>query len=52
MIIGYARVSKIEDQDTAAHFRALKNAGAERIFEETTCDGRWYRPELYANASV
>jgi len=52
MIIGYARVSKIEDQDTAAQFRALKNAGAERIFEQTTFDGRWDRPELHDNATV
>ena len=40
MIIGYARVSKVEDQDTAAQFQALKIAGAERIFEETASGGR------------
>jgi len=47
MIIGYARVSKVEDQDTAAQLRALTNVGAERIFEETASGGRWDRPELH-----
>ncbi|MEJ1471298.1 MAG: recombinase family protein [Candidatus Sedimenticola sp. (ex Thyasira tokunagai)] len=47
MIIGYARVSKIEDQDTAAQLAALKNSGAERIYEETASGGRWDRPELH-----
>ena len=47
MIIGYTRVSKVEDQDTAARLQALINAGAERIFEETASGGRWDRPELH-----
>ncbi len=47
MIIGYARVSKGDDQTTALQLRALKDAGAERIFEEAASGGRWDRPELH-----
>jgi len=47
MLLGYARVSKADDQDTAAQTRALKAAGCERIFEETASGGRWNRPELH-----
>nr|WP_240501547.1 recombinase family protein [Deinococcus sp. LM3] len=34
MQIGYARVSKQHEQDTAAQLRALKDGGAERVFTE------------------
>ena len=47
MIIGYARVSKGDDQNTALQLRSLKGAGAERIFEEAASGGRWDRPELH-----
>lgn len=47
MLVGYARVSKLGDQDTAAQMRALQDAGCERIFEETASGGRWDRPELH-----
>lgn len=47
MLIGYARVSKSDDQDTAAQILALKEAGCERIFEESASGGRWDRPELH-----
>jgi DNA invertase Pin-like site-specific DNA recombinase len=47
MLIGYARVSKAEEQDTAAQISALKTAGAERLFEEKASGGRWDRPELH-----
>ena len=47
MILGYARVSKNEGQDTAAQVQALEQAGAERIFEEKMSGGRWARPELH-----
>jgi len=47
MLIGYARVSKIEGQDTAAQVSALRDAGAKRIFEEQASGGRWDRPELH-----
>jgi DNA invertase Pin-like site-specific DNA recombinase len=47
MLIGYARVSKKEDQDTVAQTRALKDSGCEKIFEEAASGGRWDRPELH-----
>jgi DNA invertase Pin-like site-specific DNA recombinase len=47
VILGYARVSKGEDQNTKSQMLALKNAGAKKIFEETASGGRWDRPELH-----
>lgn len=47
MLIGYARISKGDDQSTAAQRSALKHAGCERIFEEAASGGRWDRPELH-----
>jgi DNA invertase Pin-like site-specific DNA recombinase len=47
MYIGYARVSKVDDQDTTAQVTALKQAGTERIYEEKASGGRWDRPELH-----
>ena len=47
MLLGYARVSKSEDQETAPQIRALKKAGCKRIFEEAASGGRWDRPELH-----
>jgi DNA invertase Pin-like site-specific DNA recombinase len=47
MLIGYARISKGEDQSTALQLRALKDAGCKRIFEEAASGGRWDRPELH-----
>jgi DNA invertase Pin-like site-specific DNA recombinase len=46
MLFGYARVSKGEDQSTAAQRRLLREAGAEKVYEETASGGRWDRPEL------
>lgn len=46
MIIGYARVSREEQQDLAAQRDVLGQAGAERLFEEAASGGRWDRPEL------
>ena len=47
MFIGYARVSKIDQQETRAQVKALKEAGCKRIFEESASGGRWDRPELH-----
>jgi DNA invertase Pin-like site-specific DNA recombinase len=47
MLIGYARVSKQQDQDTATQVQALKKAGAKRIYQEHASGGRWDRPELH-----
>jgi DNA invertase Pin-like site-specific DNA recombinase len=47
MLLGYARVSKGDDQSTAAQKRALTDAGCGRIFEETASGGRWERPTLH-----
>jgi len=47
MLIGYARVSKADDQDTAAQVKALKAAGCKRIFEEHASGSRWDRPQLH-----
>ena len=47
MLIGYARVSKSDQQDTRAQVKALREAGCKRIFEESASGGRWDRPELH-----
>ena len=44
MILGYARVSKGDEQDTKTQLNALKEAGAERFFEDKASGGRWDRP--------
>ena len=46
MLIGYARVSKGDDQSDALQMRALGEAGCERVFTEAASGGRWDRPEL------
>lgn len=45
-LIGYARVSKGDEQSNAAQLRALKVAGCNRMFEEAASGGRWDRPKL------
>ena len=45
-LIGYARVSKGDDQSNAAQARALTVSGCKRLFEETASGGRWDRPKL------
>ena len=47
MLIGYARVSNSDTQDTTAQINELKNAGVEKLFEEKGSGGRWDRPELH-----
>ena len=46
-LLGYARVSKAEDQDTQPQIIALEAANCRRIFEEKASGGRWDRPELH-----
>jgi hypothetical protein len=45
--LGYARVSRGDEQNNALQTKALKAAGCRRLFEETASDGRWDRPELH-----
>ena len=46
-LLGYARVSRGDDQSNALQRRALRAAGCRRIFEEEASGGRWDRPELH-----
>jgi DNA invertase Pin-like site-specific DNA recombinase len=46
MHIGYARVSKLDQQTTVAQVQELKRAGCKRIYQENASGGRWDRPEL------
>ena len=46
MLLGYTRVSKGEEQNSALQRKALEEAGVERIFEEKASGARWDRPEL------
>ncbi|MBB6229149.1 DNA invertase Pin-like site-specific DNA recombinase [Polymorphobacter multimanifer] len=46
-LLGYARVSKAEDQDTAPQIEALEAVGCTRVYEEHASGGRWDRPELH-----
>src|SRR3546814_11523425 len=45
-LIGYARVSKGDDQSNATQQRAPDALGCKRVFEETASGGRWDRPKL------
>jgi DNA invertase Pin-like site-specific DNA recombinase len=47
MLIGYARVSKLDQQTTLAQVQELKKAGCKRIYQENASGGRWDRPELH-----
>ena len=47
MLIGYARVSRADEQSNAPQLRALHAAGCERVFTEAASGGRWDRPELH-----
>jgi len=46
MILGYARVSKGETQDTRLHETALRAAGVERLCTDQASGGRWDQPQL------
>ena len=47
MLIGYARVSKGDEQTTGPQLRALRDASVERVYEERASGGRWDRPRLH-----
>ncbi|TIS62300.1 MAG: recombinase family protein [Mesorhizobium sp.] len=47
VLIGYARVSKSEEQDITPQISALEAAGCTRVYEEKASGGRWDRPELH-----
>jgi DNA invertase Pin-like site-specific DNA recombinase len=46
-LLGYARVSKGDEQTNTLQARALRAAGCRRIFDEAASGGRWDRPELH-----
>jgi DNA invertase Pin-like site-specific DNA recombinase len=46
-LLGYARVSKGDEQNNALQTKAPRAAGCRRLFEETASGGRWDRPELH-----
>src|ERR1700761_1990010 len=45
--LGFARVSKGDDQTNTLQPKALRAAGCRRLFEEAASGGRWDRPELH-----
>jgi DNA invertase Pin-like site-specific DNA recombinase len=45
-LLGYARVSKGDEQSNKAQAAALKAAGCRKLFEEAASGGRWHRPVL------
>jgi DNA invertase Pin-like site-specific DNA recombinase len=47
LLLGYARVSKGDDQTNILQTKALRAAGCRRLFEEAASGGRWDRPELH-----
>lgn len=46
-LLGYARVSKGNEQSNVLQPKALRAAGCRRIFEEAASGGRWDRPDLH-----
>jgi DNA invertase Pin-like site-specific DNA recombinase len=46
ILLGYARVSKGDEQNNALQAKALRAAGCRKLFEEAASGGRWDRPEL------
>lgn len=47
MLLGYARVSKGDEQNNALQAKALRAVGCRKLFEEAASGGRWDRPELH-----
>src|ERR1041385_5426535 len=46
-LLGYARVSRGDEQNDLLQAKALRAAGCRRVFEEVASGGRWDRPELH-----
>ena len=46
-LLGYARVSKGDEQNNSLQTKALRAAGCRRLFEEAASGGRWDRPQLH-----
>src|SRR3978361_1493589 len=47
MLLGYARVSKADEQNNVLQTKALNTAGCRKLFKEAASGGRWDRPELH-----
>jgi hypothetical protein len=47
LLVGYARVSKGDEQNNSFQAKALRVARCRRLFEESASGGRWDRPELH-----
>ena len=47
MKVGYARISRGDDQTIRMQRDALRDAGCEKVYEETASGGRWDRPMLH-----
>lgn len=47
MKVGYARISRGDEQTIRMQQDALKKAGCQKIYEETASGGRWDRPILH-----
>ena len=47
VLLGYARVSKRDEQNNTLQAKALRATGCRRLFEEAASGGRWDRPELH-----
>jgi len=41
MLLGYARVSKGDEQNNVLQANALRAAGCRKLFEEAASGGRW-----------
>lgn len=46
LLLGYARISKGDEQTNTLQTKALKASGCRRLYEEAASGGRWDRPEL------
>ena len=47
MLLGYARISKGDEQNNVLQVKVLRAAGCSKLFEEAVSGGRWDWPELH-----